>query len=411
MDCIRFREMVVEIAGSGSAAAEMEEHMKECPECRAYYKRFAETVDLLTPKHMPAAHAKRKPARSRFVRTVGSAAAAVMIFIAGAAVGYSEFMSTGAKADPIGVLDNGIYSVGNVGNMEIDMAVRTYPNENFESFFPESGFISHKLKVVHQGDSLYWRLDREGGRHVVFDSHRMYMWPISGHYGVIAGKDGNIVDGVFKDLIHPEQILGREKTRVSSDNGDRCLMEKIGNEIKLDVSASPEQGGEPAFRREYVFDIASGLLKSFRMWQNDGENEVLVMYTASIRYNIPINLDSLKSVPFASYDWRHGGQWNAPHAGRAGESAEDAARRMINALITGEKSGIDRMISSETFSTLHDIYASYTISFVGTPERDESYYGVKVPFKLKDGSGNVKELYIMLRNDNDKGIWIFDGGL
>ena len=245
MDCIRFREMVVEIAGSGSATAEMEEHMKECPECRAYYKRFAETVDLLIPKHMPAAHAKRKPARSRFVRTVGSAAAAVMIFIAGAAVGYSEFMSTGAKADPIGVLDNGIYSVGNVGNMEIDMAVRTYPNENFESFFPESGFISHKLKVVHQGDSLYWRLDREGGRHVVFDSHRMYMWPISGHYGVIAGKDGNIVDGVFKDLIHPEQILGREKKRVSSDNGDGCLMEKTGNEIKLDVSESPEQSGEP----------------------------------------------------------------------------------------------------------------------------------------------------------------------
>lgn len=411
MDCIRFREMVVEIAGSGSATAEMEEHMKECPECRAYYKRFAETVDLLTPKHMPAAHAKRKPARSRFVRTVGSAAAAVMIFIAGAAVGYSEFMSTGAKADPIGVLDNGIYSVGNVGNMEIDMAVRTYPNENFESFFPESGFISHKLKVVHQGDSLYWRLDREGGRHVVFDSHRMYMWPISGHYGVIAGKDGNIVDGVFKDLIHPEQILGREKKRVSSDNGDGCLMEKTGNEIKLDVSESPEQSGEPAFRREYVFDVASGLLKSFRMWQNDGEKDVLVMYTVSIRYNIPIDLDSLKSVPFASYDWQHCGQWNAPHAGHAGESAEDAARRMINALITGEKSGIDGMISSETFSTLHDIYASYTISSVGTPERDESYCGVKVPFKLKDGSGNVKELYIMLRNDNEKGIWIFDGGL
>lgn len=411
MDCIRFREMVVEIAGSGSATAEMEEHMKECPECRAYYTRFAETVDLLTPKHMPAAHAKRKPARSRFVRTVGSAAAAVMIFIAGAAVGYSEFMSTGAKADPIGVLDNGIYSVGNVGNMEIDMAVRTYPNENFESFFPESGFISHKLKVVHQGDSLYWRLDREGGRHVVFDSHRMYMWPISGHYGVIAGKDGNIVDGVFKDLIHPEQKLGREKKRVSSDNGDGCLMEKTGNEIKLDVSESPEQSGEPAFRREYVFDVASGLLKSFRMWQNDGEKDVLVMYTVSIRYNIPIDLDSLKSVPFASYDWQHCGQWNAPHAGHAGESAEDAARRMINALITGEKSGIDEMISSETFSTLHDIYASYTISSVGTPERDESYCGVKVPFKLKDGSGNVKELYIMLRNDNEKGIWIFDGGL
>ena len=411
MDCIRFRDMVAETAGCGSVTAEMKEHMKECPECRAYYKRFSETVDLLTPKHMPVAQVKRRPARSRFLRTVGSVAAAVMIFIVGAAVGYSEFMSTGAKADPIGVLDNGIYSVGNVGNMEIDMAVRTYPNENFEFFFPESGFISHKLRVVHQGDSLYWRLDREGGRHVVFDSRRMYMWPISGHYGVIAGKDGNIVDGVFKDLIRPEQILGREKKRVSSDNGDGCLMEKTGNEIKLDVSESPEQSGEPAFRREYVFDVASGLLKSFRMWQNDGEKDVLVMYTVSIRYNIPIDLDSLKSVPFASYDWQHCGQWNAPHAGHVGESAEDAARRMINALITGEKSGIDGMISSETFSTLHDIYASYTISSVGTPERDESYYGVKVPFKLKDGSGNVKELYIMLRNDNEKGIWIFDGGL
>lgn len=411
MDCIRFRDMVAETAGCGSVTAEMEEHMKECPECRAYYKRFSETVDLLTPKHMPVAQVKRRPARSRFLRTVGSVAAAVMIFIAGAAVGYSEFMSTGAKADPIGVLDNGIYSVGNVGNMEIDMAVRTYPNENFEFFFPESGFISHKLRVVHQGDSLYWRHDREGGRHVVFDSRRMYMWPISGHFGVIGDKDDNLVDGVFKDLIRPEQILVREKKRVSSDNGDGCLMEKTGNEIKLDVSESPEQSGEPAFRREYVFDVASGLLKSFRMWQNDGEKDVLVMYTVSIRYNIPIDLDSLKSVPFASYDWQHCGQWNAPHAGHAGESAEDAARRMINALITGEESGIDGMISSETFSTLHDIYASYTISSVRTPERDESYCGVKVPFKLKDGSGNVKELYIMLRNDNEKGIWIFDGGL
>lgn len=411
MDCIRFRDMVAETAGCGSVTAEMEEHMKECPECRAYYKRFSETVDLLTPKHMPLAHAKRRPARSRILRTVGSVAAAVMIFIAGAAVGYSEFMSTGAKADPIGVLDNGIYSVGNVGNMEIDMAVRTYPNENFEFFFPESGFISHKLRVVHQGDSLYWRLDREGGRHVVFDSHRMYMWPISGHFGVIGDKDDNFVDGVFKDLIRPEQILGREKKRVSSDNGDGCLMEMTGNEIKLDVSESPEQSGEPAFRREYVFDVASGLLKSFRMWQNDGEKDVLVMYTVCIRYNIPIDLDSLKSVPFASYDWQHSGQWNAPQAGHAGESAEDAARRMINALITGEESGIDGMISSETFSTLHDIYASYTISSVGTPKRDESYCGVKVPFKLKDGNGNVKELYIMLRNDNEKGIWIFDGGL
>lgn len=411
MDCIRFRDMVAETAGNGSVTAEMEEHMKECPECRAYYKRFSETVDLLTPKHMPAAQAKRRPARSRFLRTVGSVAAAVMIFIAGAAVGYSEFMSTGAKADPIGVLDNGIYSVGNVGNMEIDMAVRTYPNENFEFFFPESGFINHKLRVVHQGDSLYWRLDREGGRHVVFDSHRMYMWPISGHFGVTGDKDDNLVDGVFKDLIRPEQILGREKKRVSSDNGDGCLMEKTGNEIKLDVAESPEKSGESAFRREYVFDVASGLLKRFRMWQNDGEKDVLVMYTVSIRYNIPIDLDSLKSVPFASYDWQHCGQWNVPHAGHAGESAVDAARRMVNALITGEESGIDGMISSETFSTLHELYATYTISSVGAPVHEEGYSGVKVPFELKDGKGNVKERYIMLRNDNDKGVWIFDGGL
>lgn len=46
---------------------ELIQHLKECPECRAYYGRCSKAVNLLRPKHVPSVPEREKKIRNFYL--------------------------------------------------------------------------------------------------------------------------------------------------------------------------------------------------------------------------------------------------------------------------------------------------------------------------------------------------------
>ena len=198
------------------------QHLEECAACRAYYEEFMHTVDLLTPRHEPAVSRPAKaaivqaPHSKGAVRTLArrllQAAAVVAIFLAGVGTGLSGFFSTEAEATPSIplVFDQSISRSRQAGSFTLSLRVRTTPGENFAYIDPAAGFTRIRVSSMRVGPQSYWRMEKEGGRTIVADGHKQYMWDTGGN-GVCGSLDANFAEG-FAALLHPESLLEQQKS-------------------------------------------------------------------------------------------------------------------------------------------------------------------------------------------------------
>ena len=82
MKCNEFREKVADLFDKTidkQTQAELDEHMKSCPECKAYYDELREAFDMLQPREVKSE--ERRVLRLSFASSLWKTAA---IFIAAA---------------------------------------------------------------------------------------------------------------------------------------------------------------------------------------------------------------------------------------------------------------------------------------------------------------------------------------
>ena len=210
MNCNDFKEKVTDLFDKTidiDIQRECNEHMADCPECKAYYDELREVFNELQPKEVVSS-AKKTFRLWRY-------AAAAAIFIFGFVIGWSHLFSTPAVAESARVtfLQQGIQSVQNVGSFQMELYARTAPQDNFAYLDPTMPFVKTDIRLLRQNDSLFYRVEKTDGRTVVLDGSSQYLW-VPGKLYLKGNRRANFLER-FANLMFPERLLNMQKSAIA----------------------------------------------------------------------------------------------------------------------------------------------------------------------------------------------------
>ena len=426
MNCNEFKNKVADLFDTTidiQTQAECRAHMAECPECKAYYEELAEAFNALQPQET-AKQAISKPTRKQhhFWRPIAAAA----VFLLGFFIGWSHLFSTSAVAEtPRGQLfEQWIKSVQNVGSFQMAVYARTSPNDNFAYFNPKADFVRIDIGLLRQNDSVFYRVEKQNGRAIVFDGQTQYMWVPNALYA--KGPRGANFLEYFVNLLYPERLLAMQKSAivfskknevVRTENDSTITLTFKGTEKNSDLQQLLETGkmGDCEVEIENVFTKNDGLLRFVKLWViNDGQ-KTLLLHIDNIHYNVMMSRANLIQIP--DNQWTDViGMTSSTADDRLcklqNETATQAAQRILQAIISADNSqAIEALVYYKSvIPTLSKNMKGCIVSDF-KERRDDDYVGTYVFYTLTHPDGKQEQKHIAVRNDNDKHIWIADGGL
>jgi hypothetical protein len=164
-------------------------------------------------------------------------------------------------------------------------------------------------------------------------------------------------------------------------------------------------------RRELVFDMESGRIKSMKIFAKIAGREILVVEIADISYSTSWGTLILGGLELPEgYEWRD--VTVAPAAGMfSGITAEEAARKIADAITAGDLTPVREAFAQYDMASIGEHFKGARVVKVGKPFRSGLYPGVFVPFKVRTANGRTEKLNIALRRDNPNGVWLVDGGI
>lgn len=411
------------------------QHLKECPECRAYYGRCSEAVNLLTPKHIPSVPVSKKHKKKtrnflqgikvRRVARYFSYAAVVGIVCAVGMEIYGAVQTKAKAATVAGAFDSAIAAVSSAEIFSAVLNVRTLPDENFSYVSVDAPFVEHRVKVVNTSENRMWRIDKEGGRHVVCDGKAQYLWFDNSVKAFVSGKDANMLE-IFSAVVDMKNLMEYEKTAVEHLPGSSYKVEKNDTVLVLTIDAAQEHYEHPVlnFRkslgefhnmREYVFSTDSGRLLSMKYWVVVNGSRILILESRGFCYTPDLHVQDIVAIPRSEHIWidlRHDLHIDSGRLTMLrNETPENAAQRILSAVFRG-----DTEIAREAMFLYEPALMNYLrdYEFVGCkdvihpgglPDRAFVVTDVRTP------QGENTELVFSIRKDIAGGFWIVDGGL
>lgn len=424
MNCDEFKNKVADLFDTTidmQTKAECNQHMAECAECRTYYEELSETFNALHPQ--PVASKQKTAVKRHFIwRPVVAAA----IFLLGVVIGWNHFFSTPTVAADTRVvyLEQGIRSVQNVGSFKMTVFARTLPNENFAYFDPKADFVGIDIALMQQNDSVFYRVEKQGGRSIVCDGASQYMWIPDDLY-VKGSRSVNFLEN-FVNLLYPERLLSMqisaiyfsEKNEVIRTETDSTITITFkGTDKNSDLQQLLETGkmGDCEVEVENVFSKNDGLLRFVKLWLVEKGKKTLLLYIDNIQYNIMMSRASLVQVP--DVQWVDCAEQMAEMTEfrlrqLQNETAAQAAQRIIQSIISGNTSNANEALiyyKNNLADLIKQMKGCRATNF--QERRDKSYAGTYVFYTLTYPNGKNVDRHIAVRNDNDKHIWIADGGL
>lgn len=411
---------------------ELVQHLKECPECRAYYGRCSKAVNLLSPKHIPSVPERKKKIRNFYLSMKLRRAvryfsyAAVVGIVCAVGIGIYHAVQTEAKAAAVaGTFDSAIEAVSSAEGFSAVLMVRTLPDENFSYISVDAPFVEHRVKVANTSENRVWRIDKEGGRHVVCDGKAQYLWFDNSVKAFVSGKDANMLE-IFSAVVDMKNLMEYEKTAVEHLPGSSYKVEKNDTVLVLTIDAAQEHYEHPVldFRkslgefhniREYVFSTDSGRLLSMKYWVVVNGSRILILESRGFCYTPDLHVQDIVAIPRSEHIWidlRHDLHIDSGRLTMLrNETPENAAQRILSAVFRG-----DTEIAREAMFLYEPALMNYLrdYEFVGCkdvihpgglPDRAFVVTDVRTP------QGENTELVLSIRKDIAGGFWIVDGGL
>ncbi|MBQ8052045.1 MAG: hypothetical protein IJ197_10840 [Bacteroidaceae bacterium] len=166
---------------------------------------------------------------------------------------------------------------------------------------------------------------------------------------------------------------------------------------------------------ENVFIKNDGLLRFVKLWVvNDGQ-KTLLLHIDNIQYNVMMSRANLIQIP--DTQWTDVTEMTTPAAGdrlskMQNETATQAAQRILQAIISADNSQ-----ASEALVYYKSVIPALSENMKGCKvsnfkeRRDGDYVGTYVFYTLTHPDGKQEQKHIAIRNDNEKHIWVADGGL
>ena len=427
MNCKEFKDKVVDLFDTTidmQTQTECKAHMAECPECKAYYEELAETFNVLQPQETHTKQSVSEPVANR--HHLWRPIAAIAVFLLGFFIGWSHLFSTSAVAETSRsqLFDHGIQSVQNVGSFQMVVYARTTPNENFAYFNPKADFVRIDIGLLRQNDSVFYRVEKQNGRAIVFNGHTQYMWVPNVLY-VKGPRTANFLEK-FVNLIYPESLLGIQKSAIEfskkndvtrTETDTTIILTFKGTDKNRDLLQLLETGkmGNCEVEVENVFTKNDGLLRFVKLWVVDKGRKTLLLHIDNIQYNVMLNRTRITQIPDAQ--WTDVSKTTSDTANDRlnmlqRESAAQAAERILQAIICGNNNQASEALVyyKNTLPVLSKKMKDCKVSDF-QERRNGTYVGTYVFYTLTHPDGKQEQKHIAVRRDNEKHIWIADGGL
>ena len=427
MKCNEFKEKVADLFDKTidmQTQAECKVHMDECPECKAYYRDLAEAFNSLQPQKTTAKSSVSTHARKR--QHLWRPIAAAAVFLLGFFIGWSHLFSTSVVAEtPRGqFFEQWIKSVQNVGSFQMTVYARTTPNDNFAYFDSKADFVRIDIGLMRQNDSVFYRVEKQNGRTIVFDGQAQYMWLPNALY-VKGPRAANFLE-YFVNLLYPERLLAMQKSAIDFSKKNEVVRIENDSTITLTFKVTEKNGdlqqlletgkmGDCEVEVENIFTKNDGLLRFVKLWVVDKGQKTLLLHIDNIQYNVMLSPANLTQIPEAQ--WTDVTKATSDTANDRlnmlqQETATQAAQRILQAIISADDSQADEALVyyKDIIPALSDKMKGCKVS--DFQERsDGDYVGTYVFYTLTHPDGKQEQKHLTVRRDNEKHIWIADGGL
>lgn len=427
MKCEDFKKHIADLCDKSideTIKANCMRHIEECASCRAYYKEFMHTVDLLTPQHAPQPRCNE---RQYILKRLSQVAAVILIFLAGVGVGLSNLFSTRAEASPslAELFDQCIRHSREAKGFSMWAYVRTAPQENFAFINPEAELLKVHVSLLKQRENSIWRIEKEGGRTIVGDGSQQYVWDNTGT-GVYGDLQANFAES-FSLFLQPESILEKLKNKVLTKNRNAhvtvfqpdsvIIVEICTTADDFAAFFSPNSRDKDfLYTTRCVFHQRNYQLKEMEIRCNHDGKETVVFQTGTILYDAPLSASAITQRPSADQiKWLsiEGPYITDPERLRKlqKETATEAAQRILKALVAGQPHEEALFYYTASLSSITGEMKNCRVSEVCEAPTDKNYAGTTVHYKLHRPDGSVEQRHIALRRDNPQKIWMVDGGL
>lgn len=391
-------------------------------------------IDALTPhcsfrasdglKERVLAEARRETEKeSRRTKPLFTRLRAAAAFAAAAAVLLTLFVINPAemyRANAAGrMLDNAAEIFGSTPSFGMTIEVRTLPQENFSYIDADAKFVKHCLTV--EPSTGRWRLAKP--KHVaVSDGNDVRVYNPETALGTIfpAGSMGVIED--FAQMLDPYMMLLQEETRVRDNKNYSCQKVVAGDVITLTVNAPAEGDFTNAYlrnttisqsdtRRAYRFDRESGRLLEMQidLWRD--KKAVTILRITDIAYGKPVDAAAF-AVP-AGIEWLDK-RVSSPADGESqfvGITPEQAVEKMFAAMRAWDEGVLKEVLAYYHLDALKRTYYGCRLIAHKQHFRSGIYGGVFVPCRILFADGRKEDIVVAVRNDNERGAWLADGGI
>jgi len=294
------------------------------------------------------------------------------------------------------LLQNAISYLNNIHSMVMEVEIRTLPQENFKMIDAEEAFVNHQIEVVY-GDELAWRVDKQG-RVATGINDSAYTWVPAYQVGWETGKGKETFLDYISILLEPNKILERELELSQKNDGDEYLVKRVGDEIHLTVHSF--------LHYNYINDF---MLISVSIIVDD--QEVEVMRTRHIDYSVALGMKEVLAKPtdieFSNAD-------SSPSNRKsilAEMSAKEVAEKFLKSLGAWDTETLEEMMPANIAEMFGPVFKGCRLLSIGEPFQSGSMPCEYVPYvlKLRDDSTTVQNNLSL--GKNEKGEWIFMGGL
>lgn len=327
------------------------------------------------------------------------------------------------------VLAQAIEAVSGLQSVYITLSTRTTARDNFEAIGLDDELVPHEMWKEF-GEMPRWRVEKSG-RVVVMDgtSSRLLIRSPNSDSGTMASQgtvDTNYV-GWLLDLLDVEHVLQQQLRLAKQKGWDLQLTHEEGGQGVSQLVVTVEATAQGDFsndwcrnksisasdhRRVYRFDAETRRLDDLEVWIHGEQGNVLVLDIEKIVYNPKIagNLFTLE-IPEDAV-WFEEPDVLPDNDKYAQMSPAEAARAFFQACADEDWDEALKFLAvsgADEHGKKH--LGGLEIISIGEPFKSGQFPGWFVPYEVKYKSGRIQKHNLALRNDNEAGRYVVDGGI
>lgn len=336
-------------------------------------------------------------------------AAAVLLLI---------LVPSGASAmSPKAILKATLNTLIGVDFFEMEIEVRTRPNDNFNYINPECDFVKHYICVDNSDSVMNWKVDK-GSRKALHNNQGTYLWIDAIKSGWFSQNPKWEVLGYLSVFLYPTKIMETELYQCLNNPTAEYDISKDGDNIHLTIHSMPE--GD--FTNPYMLNTSIAESECFRRYVIDAKSNKLISASVSIVIDAKevemIRLTDIKygskspdiSILPTDIDFTNLDKPKVA-AGLPDVNAKEAAALILNSFNSWNEEILGKVFDTSMLNTYKQGYKGAQLIDIGKPFKSGKKRNITfVPYTLKLSNGEIKQFNLALYQKPDNS-WIVSGGL